>query len=213
MTTAVGRNVRLEIGLTYSAAKVVTAVTKALPGVASSAAHGLANGSVGYWTVSAGMTELDGQASRVYNQAAGTFEIQGVDTTNYGTFTAGTYTPVATLGTLAEAVGYEIGGGAADAQDDTKLLDSKHRNFSGLLAAQNVNITIKNQTVNSAVLDAIESAAKNLTSLVWRITLHDGAVRVFRGVPSLPGESLQSGALASGSFTILVDAWVAKGLA
>jgi hypothetical protein len=213
MTTAVGRNVRVEVGLTYSAAKTVTAVTKAMPGQATSSAHGLANGSVGYWSVPAGMVELDTQASRVYNQAANTFDIQGVDTTNYGTFTAGTFIPVATLGTLAEAAGYEIGGGAANALDDTKLLDAKTRNFNGLLAAQNVNLTIKNQTVNSAVMDFIESAAKNLVSLVWRFTLHNGDVRVFRGTPSLPGESLQSGALASGQFTILVDGWVAKGLA
>jgi len=213
MTTAVGRNVRLEIGLTYASDKTVTAVTKALPGVATSTSHAMSNGAVGYWTASAGMVELDGQATRVYNQSTNAFDLQGLDTTGYGTFTAGTFTPVATWGTLSEAVGYDIGGGEANLLDDTKLLDSKTRNSNGLLAPQNVTISLKNQTVNGSVMDFIESAAKALTKLVFRITLHDGSVRVFRGVPSVPGESLQSGALASGSFGVTVEGWVTKGAA
>jgi hypothetical protein len=213
MTTAVGRNVRLEVGLTYSAAVNPTACTKAMPGVATLTAHALTAGMVGYWTVTAGMVELDGQATRVYAPAANTFALQGLDTTGYGTYSAGTFTPVATWGTLSEAVGHEYGGGAADPLDDTKLLDTKKRNFSGLLASQDVTVSIRNQTYNGSVLDYIESAAKSVTNLVWRATLHDGSVRIYRGVPSMPGESIQSGALASGQFVVLVEGWVLKGAA
>jgi len=213
MTTAIGRNVRLEVGLTYSAAKTVTAVTKANPGVATSAAHGLANGAVGYWSVAAGMVELDGQATRVYNQATNTFDLQGLDTTNYSTFTAGTFTPVATWGTVSEAAGFNVGGGAANLLDDTRLTDAKTKNVNGLLGAQNVSISIKSPTINGTALDFIETAARNQTICVFRITLHDGNVRVFKGVPSLAGESLQSGGLSDGTFTVTVDGWVLKGLA
>lgn len=213
MPTALGRNVRVEVALTFATPKTVTAVTKAMPGVATSSAHALANGAVGYWTVGAGMTELHEQATRVYNQSTNSFDLQGLDTTGFGTFSAGTFTPAATFGTLVEAASYEIGGGAANQLDDTRLLDSKTRNVNGLLAAQTVTIGVKNQTVNSAVMDFIESAAKNQTNVLFRITLNDGSVRVFYGVPSLPGESVGSGALASGSFGVTVPGWVTKGAA
>lgn len=213
MPTINGRNVKVEVALTFSAAKSITAVTKAMPGVATSATHGMTNGTVGFLSVSAGMTELDLQAARVYNQAASTFDLQGVDTTNYTTFTAGTFTPAATWGTLTEAASYEIGGGAANLLDDTRLLDAKQRNVNGLLGAQNVNIGIKNQTVNGAVMDFIESAAKNQTNVLFRFTLGDGSVRCLYGNPSMPGESVSVGALASGSFGITVPAWVTKGAA
>jgi hypothetical protein len=38
-------------------------------------------------------------------------------------------------------------------------------------------------------------------------------VRVFRGVPSRPGESLQRGQLATGSFQVAVKGLVLKGAA
>ena len=95
MTTAVGRNVKLELATAFNTAKTVTAVTLASPGVATSAAHGMSNGTVGFWTVTAGMVQLDGQATRVYNQAANAFDLQGLNTAGYSAFTAGTFTPLA----------------------------------------------------------------------------------------------------------------------
>jgi len=213
MPTAIGRNCRIEVALTFGTVKTVTAVTKAMPGVATSSAHAMTNGTVGRWAVSAGMVELDGQVSRVYNQATNSFELQGLDTTDYTTFTAGTFTPVATWGTLAEAAGYAIGGGEADKLDDTRLQDVKKRNINGLLSAQDVTIDIRNQTFNTAVMDAIESAARRQVAQVYRITLADGSVRVFGGVPSVPGESVAAGQLASGQIGITVDGWVLKGAA
>ena len=111
MTTGIGRNVRVEIATTFGTAKTVTAVTLASPGVATSTAHAMTNGTLGYWTVSAGMVQLDGQATRVYNQSVNAFDLQGLNTTNFSAFTAGTFTPATAFGTLAEAIGYNIGGG------------------------------------------------------------------------------------------------------
>ena len=113
MANVKGRNVRIEIAATYAAAKTVTAVTLANPGVATSATHGLANDTVGYFSAVGGMAQLEGQACRVKNQATNTFELQGLNTTNFTAFTAGTFTPVATWSTLAESTSYDIGGGAA----------------------------------------------------------------------------------------------------
>lgn len=211
MSTVKGLATKVEVALTFATAKAVTAVTKAMPGVANSASHGLTDGQVGYWTVTAGMTELDAQATRVKNPVTASFELQGLDTTNYTAFTAGTFTPAATWGLLDESVSYEIGGGTASQLDDTRLIDVKQRNVNGLMGAQNVTIGIKPQTVNSAVMEKVEAAARSQTRMLFRITLHDGSTRVFYGEPSMAGESVQSGALGTGSFGVTVPGWVLKG--
>ena len=213
MTTTVGRNVKLEVALTFSAAKTVTAVTLASPGVATSAAHGLANGTVGYWTVTGGMPQLDGQATRVYNQATNAFDLQGLNTANFSAFTAGTFTPVATWGTLAEAIGYNIGGGQADTLDDTKLTDVVKQEILGLLPSDTVQVDLLSQTFNTSVMQLIEDASIAGTYQVYRVTLQDGSVRVFRGTPSRPGESLSRGQLGTGSFQIKVKGFALRGAA
>lgn len=214
MGTVVGRGTRLEIALTFSTAKNVTAVTLASPGVATSASHGLSNGTVGYWTISSGMVQLDGQATRVYNQTLNTFDLQGLNTAGYSTFTGTqTFTPVATWGTLAEVVGYQIGGGSADILDDTKLSDVIKQEIIGILPADTVTVNILNQTFNSSTMQLVEDASIQQTYQVYRLTLQDGSVRVWRGIPSRPGESLDRQQLATGSFQVSCKGFVLKGAA
>lgn len=213
MTTAVGRNVKLEIATAFDTPKTVTAVTLASPGVATSTAHGLANGVVGYWSVSSGMVQLDGQATRVYNQATNSFDLQGLNTSGFSAFVAGTFTPATTWATLGEAIGYSIGGGSPDQLDDTKLTDVTRQTVFGLLPSDTVQIDLLSQTFNSAAMQLIEDASIASTYQVYRLTLNDGSVRVFRGMPSRPGETLQRAQLATGQFQIAVKGFVLRGAA
>jgi hypothetical protein len=208
-----GRNVKVEVALTYAAAKTVTAVTLASPGVATSTAHALVTGTVGYWSVTSGMPQLDGQATRVYNPVANAFDLQSLNTTPFSAFVAGTFTPVATWGTLSEATSYEITGGGATKLDATRLIDVVTQQENGLLDVQTVNIALLNQTVNGAVMQFLEDAALSSAFVVIRITLNDGAVRVYRGQPSLPGESVGKGQLGTGSIEFSVKGVVLKGVA
>lgn len=210
MSNVKGRGVRVEIAATYSGAKTVTAVTLANPGVATSTAHGLANDTVGYWTVTSGMPQLNGQATRVKNQATNTFELQGLDTTNFSAFSAGTFTPVATWQTLAEATSYSIGGGASEKMDVTTLLDTTRQEEIGLLPVQNVTMNIIAQDTPSAAMLLLESAVQTQSRVTVRITLANGAVRVFRAEPSVPGEDVQQGAIGTGSLEFAVKGFVLK---
>jgi hypothetical protein len=214
MTTAIGRGVRLEIGLTFGSAKNVTAVTLASPGVATSTSHGMANGTVGYWAVSSGMVQLDGQATRVYNQSTNAFDLQGLNTAGYSTFSGThTFTPVDTWGTLAEMIGYQIGGGSPDKLDDTKALDVITQEIIGTLPPDTVQIDLLSQTFNSSVMQLIEDASIQQTYKVWRLTQQDGSVRVWRGIPSRPGESLQRKQLATGQFEVSCKGFALRGAA
>lgn len=203
-----GRGVRVEVALTSGTAKTVSAVTLANPGVATSTAHGLANDTVGVFSSVGGMVQLEGQACRVKNQATNTFELQGLNTTSYSAFTSGTFTPVATWATMAESDQYEISGGGADQLDVTCLLDVVRQNENGFLNAQSLNLSIKSVDSPSTAMATCIAAAMAGTRVVVRITHPTGAVRIANIEPTLPSESVQAGAVGTGSVSGTV-----KGLA
>lgn len=210
MSNVKGRGVRVEIAATYASPKTVTALTLASPGVATSAAHGLANDTVGYWTITSGMAQLQGQATRVKNQATNTFELQGLNTSGYSAWGAGTFTPVATWQTLSESTSYSIGGGASEKLDVTTLLDTTRQEEIGLLPVQNVTMNIIAQDTPSAAMLLLESAVQTQSRVTVRITLQNGAVRVFQAEPSVPGEDVQQGAVGTGSLEFAVKGFVLK---
>jgi hypothetical protein len=211
MTAVVGRGVRIEVADTFAAAKTISAITLANPGVATSTAHGLADASVGYLSGITGMVQLEGMAIRVNNPLTNTFELEAVDTTLFPAF-SGTcqFTPVSTWQTVGIATGYGIGGGEADKLDNTTLLDDIKQELNGYLAAQSVSINVNAETFNSASMTKIEGAARTNTALLFRVTLKDGSVRVFRGEPSLPGEDVQRGQIGTGAFSVTVKGFVVK---
>ena len=210
MANVKGRGVKVEIAATYSTAKVVTAVTLATTGVATSTAHGLANDTVGYWSSVVGMVQLEDQATRVKNTAANAFDLQGLNTTNYSAFTSGNYTPVATWSTLSEATSYSLGGGASDKLDVTTLLDVVRKEELGLLPVQTVTMQVIAQDTPSAAMQLIETAVQTQGKVTVRITLPSGAVRIFRAEPSTPGEDVQQGAVGTGSMEMAVKGFIMK---
>lgn len=209
MTVPKGRNCRVEIAATFAALKTITAISKANPGQVTSAAHGLTAGAVGFFTMPNGMSELDLMAGSVQGVAANTWNTEGVDTTNFGTFTAGSFTPAATWNTLSTSTGYSIGGGDADEVDVATLLDSNHKIEYGLLAAESVSFDHLSDTQITAALQ-VEAAARKGTELLFRITLNNGERRIFYGIPTLPGESLALSQAATGSFKVAVKGRVLK---
>ena len=78
-----------------AAAKTISAITKAAPGVATSTAHGYSNGDYIVLTVQ-GMWQLNDRVFRVCNVATDTFQLEdisggtGIDTSGYDTFSSGT---------------------------------------------------------------------------------------------------------------------------
>lgn len=210
MTTIVGRNCKVEVALTFDTALEPTAVTKAGPPVATLTSHGLTDGEVGFWTVTAGMVELDGQAFMVDGSDTNTFEMPGLDTTDYSTYSAGSATVAATWGTISEAAGYTVGGGASAQLDDSRLLDVKTRNVAGLLAAQDLTIDLKNAEIDGAAMAFINTKAQRGLPCLFKITKGSQVLRVAYGVPSLPGEQVAAGGLASGQFNVICSGWVVK---
>lgn len=206
----IGRGLRVEVSKTIGAAKTVSAISNADPGVATSAAHNMAAGVVGFFDEVTGMANIDGQAARVHAPATDSFTLQGLNTTNFPAFTGGKFLPVTVWSTLSQSTSYQIGGGDANKLKTTTLLDDIEQEENGLLAAQTVSIELNHETVDPEALTLINTAALEQEYLVFRITFRDGGQRIFRGQPSMPGENTSQGGLATGSISVTVKGRVLR---
>jgi hypothetical protein len=85
---------RNDLQVLDASAKTITAITKANPGVVTSASHGFGNGDEVYVDSIGGMTELNGRNYLVANVTTNTFTLQdlfgnNIDTTSFTTYTSG----------------------------------------------------------------------------------------------------------------------------
>lgn len=76
-------------GYVLEAAKNVTALTNANPGVVGSNSHGFSNGDHIWIDSVGGMTQVNRRRFTAANVAANTFQLSGIDTSNYGVYTSG----------------------------------------------------------------------------------------------------------------------------
>ena len=130
-------NVAIAMQSVLAAAKTITAITKAAPGVVTSAAHGHANGDYVYLTIN-GMHQLNGRVFRVCNVATDTFQLEGVsggtgtDTSAFDTFSSGTAEKI-TFGTsITTAVDMNVSGGNFAMIDTTTIHANQRSEVPGL---------------------------------------------------------------------------------
>lgn len=103
-----------------AAADTITGITKANPGVVTSTAHGISNGEYVFLTI-VGMHQLNYRVARAANVTTDTFELEGIDTTLFDTFTSGT-AEVITFGTsISTATTVNAGGGGFGMIDTTTI--------------------------------------------------------------------------------------------
>jgi hypothetical protein len=76
-------------GQITNATKNITNITQANPAVVTVASHGYTNGTDVWINSVVGMTELNGRRFRIANVTTNTFELSGVDSTSYTTYTSG----------------------------------------------------------------------------------------------------------------------------
>jgi hypothetical protein len=117
------------------------------------------------------MAQLEGQAWRAKNKTTDTWEIQGLDTTNYATFSAGSAKAVTAWQTLSEATGYSIGGGASEKLDVTRLIDITKQEEQGLLPAGTVSMNVIAQDTPSTAMALLAAAVQNQGTVIVQFPL------------------------------------------
>lgn len=175
MAARFGTNMNVAVALTLGAPKRITAVSKAMPGVATSPSHGLSNGAVGFFTVTDGMVELDGQIVRIAGVDTNTFQLEGLDTTDYSTFVAsgspesgGTFTPITAWATLANAQNISLPDATPAKIDITRLIDKRKQYAYGLPESPDGSIAglYDPNTVAGALIKAASKANSPLAARI-----------------------------------------------
>jgi hypothetical protein len=124
-------NVAVAMQSALAAADTISSITKANPGVVTATAHGLNNGDYVYLSV-LGMHQVNDRVVRVANKTTDTFELEGVDTTNFDTFTSGTAEAI-TFGTsITTATTVSSDGGNFDFIDTTTIHMNSRSQVPGL---------------------------------------------------------------------------------
>lgn len=179
----IGTNVTVEVENTLAVADTATAITKANPGVVTAAAHGMSNGEIVVFDISAGMVELDGQAVRIANVATDTFELEGLDTTDYSTFTAGDFQTVSAWHTMSNAQSVSMPNPTPEEIDITTLIDKVKQKAYGLPEAPDGSIAALYDPELAATQE-IRTATKANEDRVFRITWAGGQTTVFNALVS-----------------------------
>jgi hypothetical protein len=167
--TGVGIDVQTALGAT----KTITAITKANPAVVTSTGHGLANGTYVLLEVS-GMFELNYVIGRVANQAANTFELEGIDSTLYTTFTAGTAKAITFGASMTTAAGINVSGGEPEFADVTTIHDLVKRRSPTTVSAVSMSIDSFWDPSNTA-LQQLNAASKAKTQRAIQVRFTDGS--------------------------------------
>lgn len=197
-------NVQVSMQSAIGADKTVSAITKATTGVVTSTAHGFVNGDYVFLTIS-GMRQLNERVARVANVTANTFELAGIDTTAFDTFTSGT-AALLTFGTnITTATNISSSGGGYDFIDTTTIHDNARTQMPGLPAA--TSYTFDNiWDISDAGLNAMKVASDAQAKRAFKFQFGvGGQIMVFAGYVGanlLPGGSAQQLVTTSAAITM-----------
>lgn len=186
-------NVAIAMQSAIGSKLTITGISKTSPGVATSVAHGLANGDYVYLEV-LGMAQLNGRVARVANKADDTFQLEGIDTTDFDTFTSGTAQKL-TFGTsITTATTLSASGGDFDFIDTTTVHVNVKTQIPG--SANPSKFEFENiWDVSDAGLIALKAASDVAGIRAFKFTFGTGGqIMVFAGYVGatlLPGGSAQ----------------------
>jgi hypothetical protein len=140
------------------------------------------------------MTEINGRVFRISAASGSTFTLEGENTTNYGTFTAGT-AQLVTFGTsLTTATSISSSGGGFETIDTTTIHDTQRSSIFGL--PNETTYTLDNVwDVSDVGLLAMRNAYLSQADRAFRFTFGAGGqIMVFNGAVAanlLPGGQAQ----------------------
>lgn len=171
--------VSVAIQSALATAKTISGITKASPAVATSAAHGFVDGDILVLDI-LGMNQLDGRVVRVDNSATNTFEIEGVDSTSYDTFSSGT-AQLVTFGTsISTMTGLSASGGDYDFIDTTTIHDTVKSQVPGPAAPGTYSFESLWDPADAGLI-ALKAAADAQSTRAVRFTWPNGFKLLFQG--------------------------------
>ena len=170
----------------YGSAKMISAITNANPGVATSAAHGFTDGDI--LEVTSGWSRLTNKIVRVDGSATGTFELEGIDTTSTSVYSAGGGTGTAREITgwtqLAQIVGSTSSGGEQQFLNYQFLEADAESRIPTFKSAAGIQFTVADDPSLPGYILA-KAANDDRVPRAIRVTLSNGAILLYNAYVSL----------------------------
>lgn len=201
MSVKTWTNVQVAMQSAIAAAVTIQSISKANPAVVGSTSHGYSNGDIIYLDVQ-GMYQVDKMTVRVANVTANTYELEGVDSTDFDTFTSGTSKEL-TLGTTFTTIGdFNVSGGDLEMIDVTTIHDQTKQTQPGSASAIECSGNF-NWDPSDAGQIAMKKASEAKVLRAFKITFSDGSKWFITGYPGYAGSPTgSSGGKVSSPFRI-----------
>lgn len=197
----------IEIAAPGGAAKPITSISNAKPGVASAVAHGLTDGTI--LVVSSNWSPLNDAVFRVANPMADTFELEGSDTSNVKKFPAGggagSVRVVSAFTEIDQVLELSTSGGEQQFANYGFLRDANDKQIPTTRSAQSMSVSIADDP-SLAGYQIMEAAAESREPYVVKMTFPNGAVWLcycyvsFNKTPTMQKNSVMA---CSGSFSFI----------
>lgn len=190
----VWKNVSVAMQSALAAAKTVSGISKANPGVVTSTAHGYANGDIVYLGVQ-GMHQLNEKVARVAGKTDDTFQLEGIDTTLFDDFASGTVAKVTLGNSISTATSISTSGGDFDFIDTTTIHANAKSQMPGLPNATTFQMDHIWDSADAGLL-ALKAASDNQGKRVFKFTFGTGGKVIYFagyvGCSLLPGGTAQN---------------------
>ncbi len=200
----------LKLGPATAAAKTITAATKANPVKLTCTAHGLAEGTPVVLSAFVGMTELNGKAGIVRVVDANSFEVPGIDSTAFGTYSSGgSATP--TQVQVGNFISWSGLNGQASVIDCTDLDSTAKESKPGLMdnGTFDIQVQVNDTDTGQQVLRSSLAGAGPTTTFL--LTFKNGKTRSFTAYCTSAPEQGGVDTIITGSFSSKISGSVTRG--
>ncbi|WP_348995576.1 phage tail protein [Achromobacter sp. HNDS-1] len=185
MAVSLPNGVILSLATGYANSKTITAITNANPAVASSAAHGLANGAL--VELKSGWQRLNERIVRVADAAAGTFALEGMNTLSPIQFPAGTgggsIREITAFTQITQVLETTTSGGEMQFATFSFMENDFESQIPTQASAQSLAITIADDPTLPGY-KALQAAAELREVRALRVAFPNGSVLLYNGYVS-----------------------------
>jgi hypothetical protein len=180
-------NVIMSMQSALAAADTITGITKANPAVVTSTAHGMSNGAYVFLQVQ-GMHQLNDRVVRIANVAANTFELEGIDSTSFDTFSSGSAQEITWGTSISTCKSISSNDPGADMLDATTVHDNTKVEIPGLQGAMTYNMEHLWDPADAGQI-AMKAASDAQAKRAFKMQFGSGgAITVFAGYVSFSGQ-------------------------
>jgi hypothetical protein len=176
----------VSLATTYGTAKTVSGISNANPGVATSTAHGLANGAL--LSVVSGWSNLNSRIVRVAGSATNTFNMDGIDTTSTTLYPAGsgagTVQEITGFTQISQIMGFSTSGGDQQFATFSFLEQGFETQIPTITSAQSISIDIADDPTLPGYI-ALKAASDARAVRALKLAMPDGSFILYQGYVSL----------------------------